>query len=91
MLLAQQPAWVRAEDPLFALMKIGRLAGISGEEFDATMQNRKLLEAIVAIKQKGIDDWQIASTPSFVVNNDEVLSGNMSYEDFAERLSAFGA
>jgi len=91
MLLAQQPIWVRAEDPLFALMKIGRLAGISGDEFDSTMRNRKLLEAIVAIKQKGIDDWRIASTPSFVVNNDEVLSGNMSYEDFVERLSDFGA
>ena len=91
LLLAQQPTWVRAADPLSALMKIGRLAGVSGENFDATMRNRELLEAIVALKQEGIDDWQIASTPSFVVNNKEVLSGNMSYEDFAERLSAFGA
>ena len=90
-LLAQHPVWVRAEDPLAALMKIARLAGVSAEEFNAIMRNRDLLEAIVALRQKGVNDWQIASTPSFVVNNDEVLSGNMSYEDFAERLSAFGA
>ena len=90
-LLAQHPVWVRAEDPLAALMKIARLAGVSAEEFNAIMRNRGLLEAIVALRQEGVDDWQIASTPSFVVNNDEVLSGNMSYEDFAERLSAFGA
>ena len=63
----------------------------SAEEFNAIMRNRDLLEAIVALRQKGVNDWQIASTPSFVVNNDEVLSGNMSYEDFAEGLSAFGA
>jgi protein-disulfide isomerase len=55
------------------------------------MRNRELLEAIVALRQEGTDDWQIASTPSFVINDDEVLSGNMTYEDFAERLSAFGA
>ena len=90
-LLAQHPVWVRAEDPLAALMKIARLAGVSAEEFNAIMRNRGLLEAIVALRQEGVNDWQIASTPSFVVNNDEVLSGNMSYEDFAERLSAFGA
>ena len=41
--------------------------------------------------QEGVDDWQIALTPSFAVNDDVALSGNMSYEDFAERLSAFGA
>ena len=90
-LLAQHPVWVRAEDPLAALMKIARLAGVSAEEFNAIMRNRDLLEAIVTLRQEGVDDWQIASTPSFVVNNDEVLSGNISYEDFAERLSAFGA
>ena len=90
-LLAQHPVWLRAEDPLAALMKIARLAGVSAEEFNAIMRNRDLLEAIVALRQEGVDDWQIASTPSFVVNNNEVLSGNMSYEDFAERLSAFGA
>ena len=90
-LLAQHPVWLRAEDPLAALMKIARLAGVSAEEFNAIMRNRDLLEAIVALRQEGVDDWQIASTPSFVVNNDEVLSGNMSYKDFAERLSAFGA
>lgn len=90
-LLAQHPVWLRAEDPLAALMKLARLAGVNAEQFNAIMRNRELLEAIVAIKQEGADEWRITSTPSFVVNNDEVLSGNMNYEDFAERLSAFGA
>ncbi len=90
-LLAQHPVWLRAEDPLAALMKLARLAGVSAEEFNAIMRNRELLEAIVAVKQEGADEWQITSTPSFVVNENEVLSGNMNYEDFAERLSAFGA
>ena len=55
------------------------------------MQNRPLLEGIVNQRQKGIDQWQISSTPSFVVNDDSVLARNMSYEEFAEALSAYGA
>ena len=91
MLLAKQPAWARAADPVAELQKMARLAGIGTDEFNGIMQNRPLLEGIVNQRQKGIDQWRISSTPSFVVNDDSVLAGNMSYEEFAEALSAFGA
>ena len=55
------------------------------------MQNRALLEGLVNQRQQGIDKWRVNSTPSFVVNNDSTLAGNMSYEEFAEALSAYGA
>ena len=90
-LLAQQPSWSRAQDPLQALMRIARFAGVSEDEFNNIMRNRELLEGIVDQRQRGVDKWNISSTPSFVVNDDEVLAGNMSYEDFAGHLSAFGA
>jgi protein-disulfide isomerase len=90
-LLAQHPVWVRAEDPLAELMKIARLAGVNANDFNTIMRNQELLEAIVKVRQIGVDKWQISSTPSFVINDDEVLSGNMSYEEFAEKISAFGA
>ena len=91
MLLAKQPVWARAADPVAELQKMARLAGIGTGEFNSIMQNRSLLEGIVDLRQKGIDQWKIASTPSFVVNDDSVLAGNMSYEEFAEALSAYGA
>ena len=50
-----------------------------------------LLEGLFSQRQQGIDRWKISSTPSFVVNNDTTLAGNMSYEEFAEALSAYGA
>lgn len=90
-LMAQQPSWSRAQDPLDALMRIARFAGVGAEEFNAIMRNRPLLEGIVEQRQSGVDKWSISSTPSFVVNDDTVLAGNMSYEDFAGHLSAFGA
>ena len=91
MLLAKQPVWARAADPVAELQKMARLAGIGTDEFNSIGQNRPLLEGIVNQRQKGIDQWRISSTPSFVVNDDSVLTGNMSYEEFAEALSAYGA
>jgi len=91
MLLAKQPVWVRAADPVAELQKMARLAGVSADEFNGIMRNRPLLEGIVELRQKGMDDWKISSTPSFVVNDDLMISGNKDYEEFAEQLSAFGA
>ncbi len=91
MLLAKQPVWARAEDPVGELQKMARLAGVSAEEFNAIMQNRPLLEGLVTQRQQGIDRWRVNSTPTFVVNSDSILAGNMSYEEFAEALSAYGA
>lgn len=91
MLLARQPVWVRAADPVAELQKMAKLAGISADDFNDIMRNRPLLEGIVDLRQKGVDDWKIASTPSFVVNDDLLIPGNKDYDEFAEQLSAFGA
>ncbi len=91
MLLAKQPVWTRAADPVAELQKMARLAGVSADEFNNIMRNRPLLEGIVELRQQGMDDWKISSTPSFVVNDDLLISGNRDYEEFAEQLSAFGA
>ena len=91
MLLARQPVWLRAADPVAELQKMAKLAGISADDFNDIMRNRPLLEGIVDLRQKGMDDWKIASTPSFVVNDDLLIPGNKDYDEFAEQLSAFGA
>ena len=90
-LMSQHKQWVRAEDPLAALMKIARLAGISEAEFNKTMTNRALLEKLVEMRQTALDDWDVSSTPSFVINEDKVLSGNMNYETFVQEINAYGA
>jgi protein-disulfide isomerase len=91
MLLAKQPVWVRAADPVAELQKMARLAGISADEFNGIMRNRPLLEGIVDLRQQGMDAWKISATPSFVVNDDLTISGNRNYDEFAELLSAYGA
>ena len=91
MLLAKQPVWVRAADPVAELQKMARLAGVSSDTFNEIMGNRPLLEGIVEQRQQGMDRWKISSTPSFIVNDDLTIAGNKDYDEFAELLSAYGA
>ena len=87
MLLEKQKSWANAADPIDSLRKLGRLAGISGAEFDTTMRNRPLLESIVQMRQDALKDFDIQSTPSFVINNETTISGSLSFEEFAEKIN----
>ena len=89
-LLKEQKNWVTAPDPLKELIAYGRQAGISEEKFNAVMRNRPVLEAVVEMRQQAVDDWQISSTPSFVINRDKKISGGRTYDEFVAELSAFG-
>ena len=88
MLLKDVGRWAHGSDPLAALSKMARLAGMSAAEFEAIMSNRRLLEALVAMRQDAHKSWKIQSTPSFVVNDKTILSGDLSYEDFASKINA---
>ena len=90
MLLEKQNLWAGAEDPIDALRKLGRLAGVSSAEFDAVMRNRPLLESIVEMRQEALRQWEVEATPSFVVNNKTVISGSLSFDEFAEKINATG-
>jgi len=88
MLLKDIDRWARNPDPLAALLQMARLAGMSAAEFDAVMNNRPLLEAIVEMRQDANRTWQIEKTPSFVVDDKTILSGDLSYEEFASKINA---
>ena len=89
-LLKDPQNWKRASDPIAALSQFAKQAGISSAEFNAVMRNRELLEAVVSFRQRGTDKYGVNSTPSFVVNDDKVLSGNMSYTEMLSQLNPFG-
>ena len=91
MLLRDISRWAGAADPLKALSQMGRLAGMSTADFDATMRNRPVLEAIVEMRQAAYKKWDVKSTPSFIVNDKTVLTGAMTYEDFAAKINATDA
>ncbi len=82
-LFRSQDRWSRAKDPMAALRRIGRLAGISNERFDACMANLKIEAAILGVQLKAARDREVASTPTFFINGRKV-SGNQPYEVFDE-------
>ena len=88
LLLKDIDRWARNPDPLVALLQMARLAGMSTAEFEAVMNNRPLLEAIVAMRQDANRTWKIEATPSFVIDNKTIISGDLSYEEFASKINA---
>lgn len=56
--------------------------GLNDEAFNACIQNEELQEALLkrinAIQQR----YDIRSTPSFVINNQKVITGGMTFENF---------
>ena len=86
-LLNQQKEWATAEDPVSELARIARIAGIGRDRFVEIIENGPLLEGIVKIAQKGYDTWSIQSTPSFVINDEDVIRGDVGYEKFLSALN----
>jgi protein-disulfide isomerase len=90
-LFKQQRDWTTADDPVSALARIARIAGIGSEAFAEIIQDRSLLEGIVAIAQDGYSRWDIRSTPSFVINDDQVIRGDAGYDEFLAILNEYSA
>ena len=87
-LFAQQAQWVPADDPIVALKKIGRLAGLSSEQVDACLEDKQLADLILANRLKGEKDDNVESTPSFVVNG-KTHAGDMSLTEFDKLLAPY--
>ena len=83
-LFKSQERWSRNKDPINELKKMGRLAGLSKSKIDASIDQIELLEGIFKMRQQAEKDWNIQSTPSFVINNKFMLAGNLSIEKFED-------
>ncbi len=88
-LLTQQSKWAASQYPLLELQDMARIAGINEDEFSALMNNRPYLEGIVKIAQDGYDRFAIDSTPTFVINDKDIIAGYKPYDEFEAELSRF--
>lgn len=81
----QQRNWTSSPDPMKALAQLARLGGMSQADFDACTQNEALFTGIRERALDGQMEFDIESTPSFVVNG-RVIRGGMNYADFKDIL-----
>ena len=80
-LFRQQTVWIAQKDPLQGIAAVGRLGGISADQFDACMKNKDVENAALqneldAQKQFGVD-----STPTFLINGTK-HAGELSLAEF---------
>ena len=84
MLFKKQKKWSRSENPINELKKLGRLAGLEKTKIDIAIDEISVLEAIFKMRQQAEKKYNVQSTPSFVINEQYFLSGNLSVEKFEE-------
>lgn len=76
--------WI-SENALSELKNLSKQAGLSNEEFDKCLNNQTLLDELISIKDQAITDYNINSTPSFVING-KVITGNKPYSTFKKEI-----
>lgn len=86
MIMDQQDKWLGSNDPLDALKKLVRFAGMTGADVDACLQRKDLLEGIQARAEAGNKEYNIDSTPSFLING-KLQVGALSYPEMDKLLT----
>ena len=67
-LFQQQPKWGAASNPQKSLTRIGKLGGLSESDYQACLNDKTLTDGIVALRLDGSQKYEVASTPTFVIN-----------------------
>lgn len=73
--------WAHASDPLAAMLRVGRLAGMTRERFEACKARPGFVEAILDQRLTGEREHKVPGTPSFVIGG-KTYSGVQTPEQF---------
>ncbi len=84
-LFSSQDRWAHSDDPLGALEKTAGLAGVNADLFNECINNRDLETHVLKNMQTGQKQWEVKSTPTFIINyGEERMSGTRKFEEFQE-------
>ena len=85
-LFENQDEWAYDRNYLTYLETKAGEHGLSKEAFTQCVQSQELQDALVKRMQATQGQYNISSTPSFVVNNQVVISGAVSFEEFDQQI-----
>ena len=85
-LLKKQKQWAYSKKPLDELLSIAKLFGVSSKQFDQILKNIPLMQEIINKMEKESKNFNIESTPTFIINNKHKISGALSFKDFEKEL-----
>jgi len=86
-LFAQQRQWAAASDPKAALVQIGRLGGVSADQFEKCLQDKAMGDYILNSRLEGNQKHGVNSTPTLIING-KAESGVPSIADLRKKLDA---
>ena len=86
-LFAQQRQWATASDPKAALIQIGRLGGVSAEQFDKCLADKPLGDFILQQRLDGNQKFNVNSTPTLIING-KTETGVPSLDELRKKLDA---
>ena len=81
-LFEEQDDWAFENNYLELLESIANAFGLNAEGFKSCVNNEELQNALLQRMRAVQSQWEVRSTPSFVINNQKVIAGSLSYEDF---------
>jgi len=90
MIYDQQAEWTAGGDPATIaenLRTIGRTAGMTTDELNACLTDADKAQAMIAEYEANAEADGVRSTPAFLIDG-ELITGNKSFEDFAEIIDA---
>jgi len=86
-LFMQQGMWVQASDPLGNIKKLAGFAGLDPAVFDACASDEKLLDYILQNRVEAANQYQINSTPTFVLEGGiEKMVGVQQFASYAQTI-----
>ncbi len=86
-LFETQHSWAHAADAVAAIERILRMSGQPPDMVAACLENRAIVDGILAVRLDGDRRYDIRSTPTFVIAG-EVHAGHLSFEQFDRLLRA---
>tara|TARA_R110001606_G_scaffold66763_2_gene153283 strand:+ start:456 stop:1061 length:606 start_codon:yes stop_codon:yes gene_type:complete len=85
-LFQNQEKWSHDSDPVGALTRIGKLGGLSGEDFKACLDNKELVDGLLKVRLAANQQYDVKSTPTFLIGDKNRIVGAQPYEVFDELL-----
>lgn len=90
-LFVEQDSWAQERNYLDILKDKAAGYGLDDAGFKACLENEDLQKGIVAGAKAAQTQWEVSSTPSFVVNNKTLISGAGTPEEFISRVNQAAA
>jgi protein-disulfide isomerase len=88
-LFAKQDDWAFVNENSFvpSLMKFGKQAGFTEDSFKTCLRDQKLMDAVLATRERAATEFGVNSTPTFFINGKR-LAGAPTVEEFEKAFAS---